>query len=409
MKKPELVAPAGSLEKLEIAYLYGADAAYAGLKDHSLRTRAENFTFPELKKAVALSERMRKKLYLALNSYFYDSDLKGLDRILAKVNKTGCSTLIVSDPGVLLRIREKFPSFRVHLSTQANTTNSSAARFYLGQGVSRIILARELSLKEIAAIRKAVPKAELEVFVHGAMCLAYSGRCFLSLYQTGRNANRGDCSQPCRWEYFISDEKRPGDFLPVRPEGRGTAILSSRDLNLLDHIPSLVRAGVSAFKIEGRMKSLYYLAVTTAAYRAAIDAAWDHRRLAPVYSRELDHASHRPFFAGFIDGRTESVSTTTKDTYVRKFEFSGWVRRRAAKDLYEIEVKNPIRSDAVYEIVRWDDFEHPAELKDFELFRLDEEDRREQVPSLRIQDRGFVRTTLPLQRGWILRERLPQD
>jgi len=404
MKIPELVAPAGSLEKLEIAYLYGADAAYCGLKDYNLRNRAENFTFKELKKAVLLSNKMKKKLYLTLNAYFYENDIKKLDSFLKRIEDTGCDTLIVSDPGVFLYIRERFKNFKIHISTQANTTNSYAVKFWYNHGASRIILARELTLNEIKTIHKLLPDVELEVFVHGAVCLSYSGRCFLSLYLTGRNANQGDCAHPCRFEYALCENKRKEDLFPVFDIKRGTVVLSSKDLNLIRYIPSLIKSGVSAFKIEGRMKSLYYVAAVTAAYRKAIDAAVKKEKLPLFAVRELDSVSHRPFFKGFIFGRKE-VASVTKKSYVRKYSFIGWIKKKISDGFYEIDIKNPLQSGLTYEIFRYDNPSSFLLLKDFTLFHLNGK-KIESVPLLKIQDRGFIKTTLELKRGYIIRKKI---
>jgi putative protease len=267
----ELLAPAGDLEKLKIAILYGADAVYLGGRHFGLRAGAGNFAPDELTAGVDFAHTNGAKVYVTVNIFAHNRDLELLPGYLASLVDAGVDGVIVSDPGVLDLVRTGFPQLPVHLSTQANTTNWAAARFWSRQGVSRIILARELSLAEIKEISSKV-EADLEIFVHGAMCMAYSGRCLLSNYLTGRDANRGDCAQSCRWQYTLMEEKRPGECFPVEEDERGTYILSSRDLCLIEHIPELMEAGIKSFKIEGRMKSANYVASVVKAYRAALDA-----------------------------------------------------------------------------------------------------------------------------------------
>ncbi|MHB8918951.1 MAG: peptidase U32 family protein, partial [Desulfocucumaceae bacterium] len=270
MKKPELLAPAGSMEKLRVAIAYGADAVYLGGPEYGLRMGAENFTPDQLPAAVDYAHRHGVRVYVTVNIFAHSRDFRGLREYLALLSGTGADGVIVADPGILSLVRSEFPGLPVHLSTQANTTNAASAAFWEGRGVSRIVLARELSLEEIKEIRAGV-QAQLEVFVHGAMCISYSGRCLLSLYMTGRDANQGDCSQGCRWRYTLLEEKRPGQYFPVLEDGRGTYILSSRDLCLLSRLPDLAAAGVDSFKIEGRVKSVHYVATVVKVYRQAID------------------------------------------------------------------------------------------------------------------------------------------
>ncbi|HOV79536.1 MAG TPA: U32 family peptidase [Bacillota bacterium] len=302
--KPELLAPAGDLEKLKVAVLYGADAVYLGGRRFSLRAGAGNFSMEEMAEGIQFAHRRGARVYVAANVFASNEDLNRLQKYLASVRSAGADGIIVSDPGVLDMVGRLHPGLPVHLSTQANTTNWAAARFWEERGVSRIVLARELTLEEIREIRKKVG-VELEIFVHGAMCISYSGRCLISSYLTGRHANRGDCAQPCRWKYALSEEKRPGEYLPLEEDAGGSYILSSRDLCLIEYIPQLVEAGVNSFKIEGRMKSVNYVAGVVKAYREAIDAylrEGRNYRFNPAWLDEISKVSHRRYTTGFLFG-----------------------------------------------------------------------------------------------------------
>ncbi len=267
---PELLAPAGNLEKLITAVHYGADAVYLGGKKFSLRAKAGNFDADTMRQGVEFAHVHGVKVYVTVNIIAHNQDLVGLDSYLAELLKIAVDGIIVSDPGILCHVRKAVPELTVHLSTQANVTNHAAASFWLDQGVGRLNLARELSLTEIKEIRKKVT-GELEIFVHGALCISYSGRCMLSNYMTDRDANRGSCSHPCRFRYTLMEEKRPGEYFPVEEDERGTYIFNSKDLCLLDMLPQLVAAGVDSLKIEGRMKSIFYVGGVVRVYRAALD------------------------------------------------------------------------------------------------------------------------------------------
>ena len=267
---PELLAPAGTLEKLRMALHYGADAVYLGAKDLSLRAKAGNFTFAEMEEGVRIAHDQGAKVYVTVNALVHNRDLIEIDTFLEKVAEKGIDGIIVSDPGIITRALKVVPQVPVHLSTQANVTNHLAADFWFASGAARLNLARELSLEEIRQIRGHV-NGELEVFVHGAVCISYSGRCMLSNYLTGRDANRGICSHPCRFKYAVMEEKRPGQYFPVEEDGRGTYIFNSKDLCLLRLLPKLVAAGVDSLKIEGRMKSIFYVGGVVRIYRAALD------------------------------------------------------------------------------------------------------------------------------------------
>lgn len=303
---PSLLAPAGSKRPLFAALRFGADAVYCGAKQYGLRAQAGNFGEAELEEAVGLAHAHGAKLYLTLNIFARDGDLAGMIRAAQHAREIGVDALIVSDLGAIARIHREAPGIAIHVSTQANTTNSDSARVYAALGASRVVLARELTMEEIEAMAVALRgEIELEAFVHGAMCMAYSGRCMLSGYLNGRSANRGACSQPCRWTYALAEHTRPGENLPVEEDEHGTAILSSRDLCMLEHLPRFMRSGVSCLKIEGRMKTELYVATVTGAYRRAMDAiargAMDDALLFELRG-ELDKVSHRTYDTGFYFG-----------------------------------------------------------------------------------------------------------
>ena len=305
--KPELLAPAGGMPQLRAALRFGADAVYGGLPAFGLRASAGNFSWEQLEAALALTHRAGKKFYLTLNIFPYDDEMAGLTEAARRARRMGVDAALVSDLGAFLRLRREVPELPLHISTQANTLNAESARFYAENGAERVVLARELSLARIAALRKQAPPAlELEAFVHGAMCMAYSGRCMLSDHLTGRGGNHGACAQPCRWEYALMEKKRPGEYIPVEEDGRGAYLLSAYDLSMLSHLPALLRAGISSLKIEGRMKTEYYVATVVGAYRRALDALEKgeaaYRALLPALEKELSKASHRAFNTGFYFG-----------------------------------------------------------------------------------------------------------
>ncbi len=300
--KPELLAPAGDRSKLNTAFYYGADAVYLSGTAFGLRAYAGNFELDEMAQAVKYAHGIDKKVYVAVNIYAFNDDFGGLKEYIRELERIGADAVIVSDPGILSVVKS-VSNLSIHLSTQANTTNKYAAKFWADQGVSRIILARELSLKDIKEIRDGISAdVELEAFVHGAMCISYSGRCLLSNFLTGRNGNRGECVQACRWNYEVREKSKNGDYLPVEEDGRGTYIFNGKDLNMIEHIDKLVDAGITSFKIEGRMKSEYYVATTVNAYRRAIDlyaAAPSEYKADRTLSEELNKIGHRKYTTGF--------------------------------------------------------------------------------------------------------------
>ncbi len=327
MRKPEIVAPAGSPEKLEYAVAYGADAVYLGGTSFGLRTAAASFDREALSRAVDFAHRRGAKVYVTVNIFARNRDLEALPGYIDFLSRLGVDAVIVSDPGVLALVRETAPELRVHISTQANTTNWRSARTWQSLGASRIVAARELSLEEIATISKRTG-VELEVFVHGAMCISYSGRCLLSNYMTGRDANQGDCAQSCRWKYRLVEEKRPGEFFPVHEDNQGTYIMSSRDLCLLGYLPGLIEAGVTALKIEGRVKSIHYVATVTGVYRRAVDAYLaDPERYAiqPEWLEEIGKVSNRDYTTGFINGAPCGTASPVDSISRHDYTFAGAV------------------------------------------------------------------------------------
>ncbi|GAB4172819.1 MAG: U32 family peptidase [Geothermobacteraceae bacterium] len=327
MPPTELLAPAGDMDKLVTALDFGADAVYLGTDRFGLRAQAGNFPLDELQRACDLCHRRGRRLYLTLNAFVRQRELDDLAELLNQLRAVPIDAYIISDPGVLSLVRAIDPEREVHLSTQANSTNAAALEFWRQTGVKRANLARELSLEEIAELagRSSV---ELEVFVHGAMCVAWSGRCLISTALTGRSANRGDCAQPCRWQWQLVEPTRPGETFTLEQDGAGSYLFNSRDLCLIEHLPKLLELGISALKIEGRMKSRYYVAAVTRVYRAAIDAwyqnpgAW---RCDPVWLEELDKVSHRPYDTGFLLPRRDAATETTSSRYVRSCDFVGVV------------------------------------------------------------------------------------
>lgn len=321
--KPELLAPAGDLEKLRTAIVYGADAVYLGGQAFSLRAGAGNFGEAELVEGLYYAHSAGVRVYAAVNIFARNTDFQELQEYVHWLEAAGIDAIIVSDPGVFSLVRKAAPNLEIHISTQANTTNFASARFWKELGASRVVLARELALTEIAEMHQDSGIA-LEAFVHGAMCMAWSGRCLISSYMTGRSANRGDCAQPCRWKYHLVEERRPGDFMPLEEDARGTYFFNSRDLMMLEHLGELAQAGISSFKIEGRMKSVHYLATVLNAYRVNLDTWWEHRehRPDPSWLEELAKASHRPWSTGFYFGDPgEAAQYTESSKYFRSAAF----------------------------------------------------------------------------------------
>lgn len=394
----ELLSPAGNIEKLYYAYKYGADAAYIGIKNFSLRAKAENFKGNEWSKIADIKKS--RKLFGALNIFFHNQDLRTLEENIDYLKLYPFDAFIISDLGVLPILRKYFPDILLHLSTQANCINKESAKIYSDLGFSRIILGRETELDEIKKIKDYIPEIELEAFVHGAMCIAYSGRCFLSKEMSDRSANQGDCAHSCRWNYKVLEEKqRPGEYMPVTEGENFTTIMSSKDMCLIDHLDKFKNAGVDSLKIEGRMKSIYYTAVVTRAYRKMIDSL-EGQTIENIegYREELFKVSHREFSTGFYFGKDE-MDEPTRNSYEREYTFLGSIGKQTGSISFELIVKNQIRTDNTIEYIGPD----VLYLKDRNYNILDKDG--ENVDKA---DHGKVytlETELPVKEGYILRRK----
>lgn len=344
IRKPELLAPAGTLEKLKFAVHYGADAIYIAGKQYGLRAFAGNFNKEQMKEGIQFAHERNVKIYVTVNIFAHNIDFVEMEAYLKELRELNVDAVIVSDPGIIRFIREKVPDLPIHISTQANCTNWSAVQFWKDMGAERVVLARELSLQEIEEIKEKVD-IELETFVHGAMCISYSGRCLLSNYMAERDSNQGQCAQACRWNYNLVEEKRPNEFYPIQEDDRGTYVFNSQDLCLLPHLTDLVHAGIASFKIEGRMKSAYYVATIIRAYRNMIDACFDGATVSDDISfwlEELQKVSHRPYTTGFYYGKPENGALTLDDSqYIRPYDFIGIVHAYDEKSgIATIEQRN---------------------------------------------------------------------
>lgn len=330
-KKTELLAPAGDLEKLKIAVLYGADAVYIGGEEYSLRAKAKNFTEEQMKEGIEFAHSHGAKVYVTANIYAHNSDFEGMAEYFKKIEALGADAILISDLGVFSVAREAVPNMEIHVSTQANNTNYMSANMWYKLGARRVVVARELSFKEIKTIRENIPAdMDIEAFVHGAMCISYSGRCLLSNYLSGRDANKGECVHACRWKYYLMEETRPGEYMPVVENERGTYIYNSKDLCMIEHIPELIDAGVQSFKIEGRMKTPFYVGTVVKAYRQAIDDCLKDRALyeskKEYYLEEVSKASHREYTIGFYYRKPDgNEQVYTNNSYIRDYDFIGMV------------------------------------------------------------------------------------
>lgn len=338
IKKPELLIPAGGMETLKVAVNYGADAVYMGGSRFGLRAKADNFTYEEMKSAVEYAHAHNVKVYVTVNVFAHNEDIEGLKVYFKEIRDIGIDAVLIADPGVFSLARQIMPEMEIHISTQANNTNYMTYRFWYDMGVKRVVCARELSLREIKEIRQNIPDdLEIEAFVHGAMCISYSGRCLLSNYFTGRDANKGACTHPCRWKYAVMEETRPGEYLPVEEDERGTYIFNSKDLCMIDHIPDLVDAGIQSLKVEGRMKTSLYVAVAARTYREAID---DYFESPELYESKLDHyreeiasCTMRDFTTGFYYGKPKYEDQIyDNNTYIRNAVYIGTVEECVADD-----------------------------------------------------------------------------
>ncbi len=330
MKKIELLAPAGDINKLKTAVEYGADAVYLGGESFGLRKASKNFSMEDIKWATDYLHERGKKIHVTLNIIPHNHDMEGVEDYIKDLYEIGVDALIVADPGMFMKVKEVAPDFPIHISTQGSVTNVETVKFWQKLGAERVVMARELSLKEVADIIKEVGDSiEVETFAHGAMCMSYSGRCLLSNYMTGRDANMGDCAQPCRYKYHLVEEKRPGEYFPIEEHDEGTFIMNSKDLCMIEHIDEMIEAGIASLKIEGRVKSEYYLATVIRSYRMAIDAYYrdpENYKYDPSLLEEIKKVSHRDFTTGFFFGQANENSQVYKDnSYIRGYDFVGIV------------------------------------------------------------------------------------
>lgn len=334
MKKPELLAPAGGMEQLAYALYFGADAIYLACDKFGLRQRAQNFSLEELPGAVKLAHEWNARVFVTCNAYAHDKDLEELPAYARALEEAGVDAVIVSDLGVLSIIKQYAPSVALHISTQASVSNAEAAKVLYGLGARRIVCAREMSLEEIAQLKRSIPEdMEVEVFVHGAMCMAISGRCLISDYLTGRSANQGHCVQPCRWEYVLEETSRPGQYFPIEEDESGTYLMNSKDLNMLEDLDKLIEAGIDSIKIEGRVKKAFYVATVVNAYRHVLDGENPE-----LWVSELETISHRPYSTGFFFGEAEQ--SCSADIYTQLYDWVGEVKTSAPRNdgRFDVEV-----------------------------------------------------------------------
>lgn len=369
MRPVELLIPASSLEVLKIAVIYGADAVYIGGEVFGLRAKAKNFSMEDMAEGIQFAHEHGVKVYVTANILAHNGDLEGVREYFTQLKEIKPDALIISDPGIYTIAKEICPEIERHISTQANNTNYGTYQFWWNQGAKRVVTARELSLKEIAEIRKNIPdEMEIETFVHGAMCISYSGRCLLSNYFTGRDANQGACTHPCRWKYVVVEEKRPGEYLPVYENERGTYIFNSKDLCMIEHIPELIEAGIDSFKIEGRMKTALYVATVARTYRKAIDdyltSPEKYKENMDWYLEQISNCTYRQFTTGFFFGKpSEESQIYDNNTYIKEYTYLGIVGERNKEGLYRIEQRNKFSVGEQIEVMKPDGRNIPVTVK----------------------------------------------
>lgn len=357
-RKLELLIPASSLEVLKIAVIYGADAVYIGGEAFGLRAKAKNFTLEEMKEGIEFAHAHDCKVYVTANILAHNYDLDGARQYFKELKQIGPDALIISDPGMFTIAKEELPDIDIHISTQANNTNYMTYQFWWKQGAKRVVSARELSLNEIKQIREHIPdEMEIETFMHGAMCISYSGRCLLSSFMAGRDANRGACTHPCRWKYSIVEESRPSEYMPVYENERGTYIFNSKDLCMIEHIPEMLNAGIDSFKIEGRMKTALYVATVARTYRLAIDEFIQdenlYKKRIPFYKSEISKCTYRQYTTGFFFGKPdENTQIYDTNTYIKEYTYLGIVGEQNAQGLYHIEQRNKFSVGETIEVMR---------------------------------------------------------
>lgn len=403
MNKPELLAPAGNFSKLKTAVYYGADAVYIGGKSLSLRALSDNFTDEEIVRAVEYAHGKNVKVYVTVNIFAKNSDFDKAKEYFKFLYSVGVDAVLITDIGLIDLCKEVAPDLPIHLSTQANTLNKYAVRAWKNYGLERVVLARELSLSEIAEIRQFVPDIELEAFAHGAMCISYSGRCLLSNYLNGRDSNRGECVQACRWSYELREKNKGGDYYPIEEDERGSYILNSKDLNMIGHVDEMVKAGVVSLKIEGRMKSEYYLATVINAYRRAIDEyckIGDKYKENQTFYDELIKTSHRAFTTAYTLGDNRDTVNYSDSQSVGEKQFIAVVTKSTEGGYAEIEMRNRFKKSDVLEILSPSDNFN----KTFVVNEMYDEDGNEIVDAKIVQQKIKIKCEYDLREGDILRK-----
>jgi len=358
MRKTELLMPASSLEVLKVAVIYGANAVYIGGEAFGLRANAKNFSMEDMKEGIDFAHAREVRVYVTANILAHNRDLDGVRAYFEELKEIKPDALIISDPAVFMIAKEVIPDMEIHISTQANNTNYGTYLFWYQQGAKRVVSARELSLQEIREIREHIPdKLEIESFVHGAMCISYSGRCLLSSFLTGRDANQGACTHPCRWKYAVVEETRPGQYMPVYENERGTYLFNSKDLCMIEHIPELMDAGIDSFKVEGRMKTALYVATVARTYRLAIDdyqkdPEYYHSRL-PFYREEIAKCTYRQFTTGFFFGKpNEEAQIYDSNTYMKEYTYLGMAGKKNRAGFYHLEQRNKFFVGEIIEVMK---------------------------------------------------------
>ena len=403
-RKVELLVPAGSLEVLKVAVDYGADAVYIGGQAYGLRAKADNFSIEEMKEAAEYAHAKNAKVYVTANIFAHNYDIEGMKVYFEQLKDTGVDAVLVSDPGIFMLAKEIMPDMELHISTQANNTNYLTYNFWYKMGAKRVVTARELSLVEIKQIREHIPEdMEIESFMHGAMCISYSGRCLLSSYFTGRDANRGACTHPCRWKYHIVEETRPGEYMPVNEDDRGTYIFNSKDLCMIEHIPEMINAGIDSFKIEGRMKTALYVATVARTYRKAIDDYMEspelYRSNMEYYKSEIAKCTYRQFTTGFYFGKTDQDSQIyDNNTYIKNCTYIGNVQEITEDGLAVFEQKNKFSVEEEIECMNFDGTNTACRV---EAIYNDRMEPMESAPHPKMQ--LYVKLDRPVSVGMILR------
>lgn len=406
MRNTELLIPASSLEVLKTAVLYGADAVYIGGEMYGLRAKARNFSREDMEAGIKFAHENGVKVYVTANIVAHNEDLEGIREYFRELKEIRPDALIISDPGVFMIAKEECPDIERHISTQANSTNYATYNFWYAQGASRVVAARELSLKELSEIRANIPEnMEIEAFVHGAMCISHSGRCLLSNYFTGRNANMGACTHPCRWKYYVMEESRPGEYLPVEENERGTYIFNSKDLCMIEHIPDLLEAGVDSLKIEGRMKTALYVAAVTRTYRRAID---DYKTSPELFEKNLDYyrkeiakCTYRQFTTGFYYGKTDENSQIyDANTYIKEYTYIGIVQDVDENGWCKIYQRNKFSVGETIEVMIPD-----GSNRNLKVLGMEDEDRHAVESAPHPKQEIWINFGEALEKGYLLRRK----